>query len=128
VHASFANKLSGKEQLAAQKFADALEIIPTILAETSGIEPIDAIVELRALHAKNQIAYGVDALKGKIDDMSKLNILDPMNVKAQAIKSATEAAIMILRIDDIIAASTKKEEKKEAKGKTPSPGEYGGLD
>jgi len=55
VHASFANKLSGKEQLAAQKFADALEIIPTILAETSGIEPIDAIVELRALHAKNQI-------------------------------------------------------------------------
>jgi thermosome len=124
----FANKLSGKEQLAAQKFADALEIIPTILAETSGIEPIDAIVELRALHAKNQIAYGVDALKGKIDDMSKLNILDPMNVKAQAIKSATEAAIMILRIDDIIAASPKKEEKKEGEGKTPSPGEYGGLD
>jgi len=123
----FANKLSGKEQLAAQKFADALEIIPTILAETSGLEPIDAIVELRALHAKGETNYGVDALKGKIDDMSKLNILDPMNVKAQAIKSATEAAIMILRIDDIIAASPKKEEKekKEGEGKTP---EYGGFE
>lgn len=122
----FANKLSGKEQLAAQKFADALEIVPTILAETSGLEPIDAIVELRALHAKGEINYGVDALKGKIDDMSKLNILDPMNVKAQAIKSATEAAIMILRIDDIIAASPKKEEKekKEGEGKTPEYGSF----
>ncbi len=109
----FANKLSGKEQLAAQKFAEALEIVPIILAETSGLEPIDALVELRALHAKGETAYGVDALKGKIDDMVKLNILDPMNVKAQAIKAATEAAIMILRIDDIIAASPKKEEKKE---------------
>ncbi len=126
----FANKLSGKEQLASQKFAEALEVIPTILAETSGLEPIDAIVELRALHAKGEINYGVDALKGKIDDMLKLNVLDPMNVKAQAIKSATEAAIMILRIDDIIAASPKKEEKekKEGESKTPSSGEFGGLD
>ncbi|MEM3833180.1 MAG: thermosome subunit alpha [Thermoprotei archaeon] len=122
----FANKLSGKEQLAAQKFAEALEIIPIILAETSGLEPIDALVELRALHAKGETVYGVDALKGKIDDMVKLNILDPMNVKAQAIKAATEVAIMILRIDDIIAASPKKEEKKEGEaGK--GMGEYGGL-
>lgn len=126
----FANKLSGKEQLAAQKFAEALEIIPIILAETSGLEPIDALVELRALHAKGGVTYGVDALRGKIDDMAKLNVIDPMNVKAQAIKSATEAAIMILRIDDIIAASPKKEEKKEGEsGKYGAgAGEYGGLD
>ncbi|MGB9729253.1 MAG: thermosome subunit alpha [Thermoprotei archaeon] len=125
----FANKLSGKEQLAAQKFAEALEIVPIILAETSGLEPIDALVELRALHAKGETAYGVDALKGKIDDMVKLNILDPMNVKAQAIKAATEAAIMILRIDDIIAASPKKEEKKEKEGEMgKGMGEYGGFD
>jgi thermosome len=113
----FARKLSGKEQLAALKFADALEYIPTILALTAGLDPVDAIAELRRRHDNGELTAGVDVLGGKIADMAALNIWDPLLVKKQVIKSAVEAAIMILRIDDIIAAGApKKEEKKGKKG------------
>jgi thermosome len=113
----FARKLSGKEQLAALKFADALEYIPTILALTAGLDPVDAIAELRRRHDNGELSAGVDVLGGKIADMAALNIWDPLLVKKQVIKSAVEAAIMILRIDDIIAAGApKKEEKKGKKG------------
>jgi len=113
----FARKLSGKEQLAALKFADALEYIPTILALTAGLDPVDAIAELRRRHDNGELTAGVDVLGGKIADMAALNVWDPLLVKKQVIKSAVEAAIMILRIDDIIAAGApKKEEKKGKKG------------
>jgi thermosome len=113
----YARKLSGKEQLAALKFADALEYIPTILALTAGLDPVDAIAELRRRHDNGELTAGVDVLGGKIADMAALNIWDPLLVKKQVIKSAVEAAIMILRIDDIIAAGApKKEEKKGKKG------------
>ena len=113
----YARKLSGKEQLAALKFADALEYIPTILALTAGLDPVDAIAELRRRHDNGELTAGVDVHGGKIADMAALNVWDPLLVKKQVIKSAVEAAIMILRIDDIIAAGApKKEEKKGKKG------------
>jgi thermosome len=113
----FARKLSGKEQLAALKFADALEYIPTILALTAGLDPVDAIAELRRRHDNGELTAGVDVHGGKVADMAALNVWDPLLVKKQVIKSAVEAAIMILRIDDIIAAGApKKEEKKGKKG------------
>jgi thermosome len=113
----YARKLSGKEQLAALKFADALEYVPTILALTAGLDPVDAIAELRRRHDNGELSAGVDVHGGKIVDMATLSIWDPLLVKKQVIKSAVEAAIMILRIDDIIAAGApKKEEKKGKKG------------
>ncbi|MCC6021008.1 MAG: TCP-1/cpn60 chaperonin family protein [Thermoproteaceae archaeon] len=113
----FARKLSGKEQLAALKFADALEYIPTILALSAGMDPVDAIAELRRRHDNGEITAGIDVLGGKVTDIAALNVWDPLLVKKQVIKSAVEAAIMILRIDDIIAAGApKKEEKKGKKG------------
>jgi len=113
----YAMKFKGKVQLAMQKFADALEIIPTILAQSGGLEPVDAIVELRSLHEQGKTWAGVDVVGGRIvEDITKLNVPEPVNVKKQSIKSATEAAIMILRIDDIIAAAPPKEKKGKEKG------------
>jgi thermosome len=113
----FARKLPGKEQLAAFKFADALEYIPTILALSAGMDPVDAIAELRRRHDNGEITAGIDVLGGKVTDIAALSVWDPLLVKKQVIKSAVEAAIMILRIDDIIAAGApKKEEKKGKKG------------
>ncbi|MGC8543507.1 MAG: thermosome subunit beta, partial [Vulcanisaeta sp.] len=101
-------KLPGKEQLAVLKFAEALEHVPTILALTAGLDPVDAIAELRKRHDAGEIDAGVDVLSGKITNMSKLNVVDPLIVKSQVIRSAAEAAIMILRIDDIVAAAQTK--------------------
>jgi thermosome len=108
-------KLSGKEQLAVLKFAEALEAIPTILAMTAGLDPVDAIAELRKRHEAGEVDAGVDVLGCKIDNMYKLNVVDPLLVKKNVIKAATEAAIMILRIDDIIAAAPSKGEGKTKK-------------
>ncbi len=111
----FARKLPGKEQLAALKFADAFEHIPTILALTAGLDPVDTIAELRRRHDNGELSAGIDVLGGKIADMSALNVWDPLIVKKQVIKSAIEAAIMLLRIDDIIAAGAPKKEEKKGK-------------
>ncbi len=113
----YAQSLPSKEQLAALKYAEALEIIPSILAETAGMEPLDTVVNLRAVHAKGNYFFGVDVLNNRVEDMIKQGIVDPANVKMQAIKAATEAAIMLLRIDDIIAASPPKEKEKGEGGK-----------
>lgn len=101
----WANKLSGREQLAVQKFAEALETIPLILGENAGMDPIDTIIELRATQTDDNKWIGVDVRGLKIADMMKKGIIEPLAVKEQIIKSATEAASMILRIDDVIAAS-----------------------
>ncbi|MEM1809733.1 MAG: thermosome subunit beta [Thermofilaceae archaeon] len=117
----YASKVGGREQLAIEAFANALESIPRTLAENSGLDPIDILAELRAAHEKpDGWKYGVDVFEGKVADMWSLGVVEPLSVKLQAFKAATEAAIMILRIDDIIAASKleekeKKEEKKEEK-------------
>jgi len=104
----YGRKLPGKEQLAVLKFAEAVEQIPVILALTAGLDPVDAIAELRKRHDAGEIDAGVDVLSGKITRMGQMNVYDPLIVKEQVIKSAVEASIMVLRIDDIIAASQSK--------------------
>ena len=100
----FAQKYSGREQLAILAFADAIEIIPRTLAENAGLDPIDMLVELRSAHEKGEKNSGIDVYTGKIVDMRENGVIEPLKIKTQAIKSAAEAAEMILRIDDIISA------------------------
>ena len=111
----YAKTLPGKEQLAVEKFADALEVIPAQLAENAGLDPIEAVVSLRARHKEGKKWTGINVMEGKIDDMYKLDVIEPVLVKKQSIKSAIEAAAMILKIDDIIAASRLEEKSKEEK-------------
>jgi thermosome len=111
----YAETLGGREQLAVKAFAEALEVIPRTLAENGGLDPIDILVELRARHEKGEWWAGINLVSGKVDDMRNLDIWEPASVKKQAIKSASEAAQMILRIDDVIAASEL--EKEKGKGK-----------
>jgi len=102
----YAAKVGGREQLAIDAYADALEAIPTTLAENSGLDPIDIIVALRAAHEKsNGLWKGVNVFTGEITDMMKEGVIEPLSVKEQAIKSAVEATSMILRIDDVIASA-----------------------
>jgi thermosome len=118
----WAQTLSGREQLAVQKFAEAVESIPLALAENAGMDPIDTLVELRARHSKGEKTVGVNALEGKIEDATKFEVYEPLAVKEQVLAAATEAATMILRIDDIIAASRMKETPPKGGG-----GEAGGM-
>ncbi|HDI07270.1 MAG TPA: thermosome subunit [Candidatus Bathyarchaeota archaeon] len=119
----YAPKVGGREQLAIEAFADAIEIVPKSLAENAGLEPIDVMVELRAAHEKPQgHFFGVNLYTGKVMNMYENGVIEPMIVKEQAIKSATESTSMILRIDDVIAASKPKEEK--GGEKPPMPEEY----
>jgi thermosome len=125
---TYAQKLSGKEQLAVQSYAEALEIVPMTLAENAGIDPIDTLMKLRFKHQSKQISAGVDHYSGKVTDLSKLDVYEPLVIKMQAFKSASEAANMILRIDDVIAASKAKEgaggpKEPEDKDKEESEGE-----
>jgi len=112
----WAQTLSGREQLAVQKFAEAVESIPLALAENAGMDPIDTLVELRARHSKGEKTVGVNALEGKIEDAAKFEVYEPLAVKEQVLSAATEAATMILRIDDIIAASRMKETAPKGRG------------
>ncbi len=113
----WARTLKGKEQLAALKFADAIEAIPLTLAENAGLDPVDIMVDLRSRHEKGEIWAGVDVIAGKVSNMWEKGVLEPASVKKQAIKSGTEAAIMILRIDDVIAAAPPSKEEKEKEKK-----------
>lgn len=97
--------VGGRAQIAIEAFAAALEIIPRTLAENAGLDPIDMLVALRQAHEKGQKTYGLNVFEGKPCDMVKEGVVEPLRVKTQAITSATEAAIMILRIDDIIAST-----------------------
>jgi len=119
----FAEEFSGREQLAINAFADALEVIPRSLAESGGLDPIDTIVALRAAHEQKKVESGVNVMEGGIADMTKLGVIEPLKIKTQAINSAADAAIMILRIDDVISAS------KLDKGGMPPmpPGGMGGM-
>ena len=102
----YATKVGGREQLAVEAFAETLEMIPKTLAENGGLNPIDIIVSLRSAHEKKDgVDMGVDVLKGGVKDMKKQGVIEPLRVVEQAIRSATEAASMILRIDDVIAAA-----------------------
>jgi len=120
----YATKVGGREQLAIEAFANAMEIVPKTLAENAGLDPIDILVALRSAHekARGQV-MGVDVFTGKVIDMHENGVIEPVRVKEQAIKSAAEAASMILRIDDVIAATKPKEEAKPPAG--PPGGEEG---
>jgi len=124
----YADTLLGREALAVQQYAEALEAVPTTLSDNAGLDPIDIISELRARHEKGEVWAGVDVHEGKVKDMEKLEVYEPLAVKKQVIKSATEAATMILKIDDIIAAG-----KTRAPSMPPGgpggmpPGGYGGM-
>jgi len=103
----FAESVGGREQLAVNEFAETLEIIPRTLAESAGMDAIDTIVKLRAQHDKEGADYGVMVMNGTIEDMWKNGVIEPLKIKTQAVKSASEAAEMLLRIDDVIAGSKK---------------------
>ncbi len=104
----YAQTLPGKEQLAVMSYAEALEAVPETLAENAGLDPIDIVSELRARHNKGQTWAGVDVNEGKVNNMNKASVFEPLAVKKQIIKSATEAATMILKIDDVIASGKMK--------------------
>lgn len=101
----FAESLSGREQLAVLAFADALEIIPRTLAENAGLDPIDVLTELKAAHETGKKWAGVNVDTGKVFDAWNDGVLEPLKIKTQAVSSASEVAILILRIDDVIAGS-----------------------
>ncbi|MCA6213835.1 thermosome subunit [Thermococcus bergensis] len=115
----YAKEVGGKEQLAIEAFADALKVIPRTLAENAGLDPVDVLVKVTAAHKDKGATIGVDVFAGEPADMLERGVIEPLRVKKQAIKSASEAAIMILRIDDVIAASKLEKEKEGGKG----PGE-----
>jgi len=119
----FAEKISGKQQLAIKKFAEACEVIASCLAENAGLDPIDILTELRHRHENGEVWVGVDMLGRKTSDMHTLNVLEPLSVKEQIIKSAGAAASSILRIDDMIASGKLKEPSKPPR---PPGGEEGG--
>jgi len=104
----FGQSLSGREQLAVEEFASALEYIPTSLAENAGMDPIDALTELKSRHDSGEKNYGLNLFKNRIENVLEAKILEPLKIKTQAISSASDVAIMILRIDDVIASSGEK--------------------
>ena len=101
----YASTLDGREQLAIKAYAEALEVIPKTLAENAGLDPIDMLMDLRSSHEKGIKTAGLDVFKGKVIDMWKEFVVEPLRIKTQVINAATESAIMILRIDDVIATS-----------------------
>lgn len=118
----YAQKFSGREQLAILAFSEAMEVIPKTLAENAGFDPINMLVELRTKHETGNHTYGIDPFNGKIVDMQENGVFEALKIKTQAITSAAEAAEMILRIDDIISAS------KVSKGGPPSGGPPQGME
>ena len=120
----YASKIGGRQQLAIEKFANALEEIPRALSENAGLDAIDILIKIRSEHAKGHKTYGVNVYTGDVDDMEKIGVIEPIRVGKQAIEAATEAAVMILRIDDVIATKGGR----GPGGAPPSPGGDGGDD
>ena len=113
----YAPNVGGREQMAIEAFANAIEIVPKTLAENAGLDPIDMMLEVRSQHKKGNIHAGINVPLGKVDDMFKNNVLEPLRVSFQEIEASTEAANMILRIDDVIAS----------KGGGAPPPDMGGM-
>jgi thermosome len=118
-----AAKVGGREQIAFESFADALETVPRTLAENAGMDPIDILIELRKAHKSGQKRAGVNVMAGKVSDMGELHVIEPIRVGRQAIESATDAAVMILRIDDVIASKATP----PPSGGPGGPGGMGGM-
>ena len=116
---AYAEGIGGREQMAIEAFAGALEVIPRTLAENAGLDPVNTIIELRKAHAEGKSTFGVNVFEGGVMDMRAANVLEPVRVVNQAIQSATETAVMILRIDDVISSRS------SANGAMP---DMGGMD
>jgi thermosome len=124
----YAETLSGKEQLAVKAFAEALEAITITLSENAGLDPIDVLSDLRSRHEKGEVWAGIEVLSGKPQDMSKAGVFEPITVKKQIIKSAAEAAMLILKIDDVIASQKMKSPPMPpGGGMPPGMGGMGGM-
>jgi len=117
----YAQGFSGREQLAILAFSEAMEVIPRTLAENAGLDPIDMLVGLRSAHDAGKTTAGIDVFEGKIVDMANKGVIEPLKIKTQAITSASEAAEMIMRIDDVVSAG------KLEKGAPSSPGGPAGM-
>ncbi|MBI2643554.1 MAG: TCP-1/cpn60 chaperonin family protein [Nitrosarchaeum sp.] len=124
---SWAKSLEGREQLAAEKFADSLESIPLTLSENAGMDPIDTLTVLRSRQMKGEKWTGIDVMKGKIGNMKSSDIIEPLAVKLQIVSAAAEAACMILRIDDVIATQKSAGPPPGAEGGMPGMGGMGGM-
>ena len=122
----YAATQGGRIQLAIEAFASALEVIPRTLAENAGLDPIDKLVELRAAHEKGKKTFGLDVFEGKPVDMLAAGVVEPLRVKTQAIASAAEAAVMILRIDDVIASAKSAGQSSEEMASMGGAGGMGG--
>jgi len=122
----FATKLSGREQLAVQSFADAIEVIPITLAENAGLDPIDILTDMKNHHDKGEKWAGINVFTGKIVDAWKTGVIESLKIKTQAIKSASEVCELILRIDDVIAGGGKSNtpQMPPGMGGMPGMGEY----
>ena len=120
----FSNSLTGREQLAVMEFANALEFVPSTLAENAGLDPIDILTELKARHDNGEKNAGINIFTNRVEDALVEGIIEPVRIKKQAISSASEVAVMILRIDDVLAS------KGGSRGGAPtgSPGMYGGME
>jgi len=106
----YAESLAGREQLAVLAFAESMEVIPKTLAENSGLDPINVLTELKAAHDQGRKWAGINVFTGKVIDAWKVNIIEPLRIKTQAVSSAAEVAVMILRIDDVIATGARQEQ------------------
>ncbi len=122
----YAASVGGREQIAIDAFASAMEVVPTALSENAGLDPIDILIELRQAHKTGKKFAGVNVFTGKIVDMKKERVLEPIRVGRQALSSATDAAVMILRIDDVIASKGGGAGGRGPKG--PPMGDEGGMD
>jgi chaperonin GroEL (HSP60 family) len=121
---SYATTVGGREQLAIEAFAEAVESVPMKLAENAGLDPIDIMVDLRLKHeSPDNLWTGVDAMSGKVEDMLKQNVVEPLRTKQQVIRSASEAACMILRIDDVVSSKGMKEAGPPGRPPMPPGGE-----
>ncbi len=122
----YAASIGGREQIAIDAFASAMEIVPTALSENAGLDPIDILIEMRQAHKAGKKYAGINVFTGKVVDMKKERVLEPIRVGRQAISSATDAAVMILRIDDVIASKGGSKGGKGPRG--PDMGDEGGMD
>ncbi|MBX8635783.1 MAG: TCP-1/cpn60 chaperonin family protein [Thermoplasmata archaeon] len=115
----YATSVGGREQIAIEAYAEAFEVVPTTLAENAGLDPIDILIDIRKAHKNGQVSAGVNVITGKVGDMKREKVIEPIRVGRQAIHSATDAAVMILKIDDVIAS--------KAKDMAPPKGGAGGM-
>lgn len=121
---NYASKVGGRQQLAIEKFADAMEEIPRALSENAGLDPIDILIKIRSEHANGKKTYGINVFSGNVEDMEKTGVIEPIRVGKQAVEAATEAAVMILRIDDVIATRSSKGGSPGGAGGMPPGGDY----